>query len=337
MGRDVETGGGGFPTIRIGEVKPLDKTAESWLVEGLWSWRAVGVLGGCPKSSKTWAAVDIALSVASGTKALEAFPVSKPGRVVFFAAEDPQPRIRERFEAIATRRGLAFKTLDVHLIDVPVIRLDEERDQLRLFNTLHKLRPRLLVLDPLVRIHRADENSASEISGLLSFLRSIERGLETAILIIHHTRKDAGSSAQPGQALRGSSDLWAFGDSNLYLRRTRANRLLLTIEHRSAPSPAPVTVALVPEPQPHLEVVIDQDQDREEVIDSPDEVREGILSELRNSPSPLRLEELRTRLRVRKQRVVDALKKLSESDLVRRCGEGFVQTQIPLDMERNDP
>jgi len=66
-----------------------------------------------------------------------------------------------------------------------------------------------------------------------------------------------------------------------------------------------------------------------------DEVSEGILSELRNSPSPLRLDELRQRLRVRKQRVVEALKKLTESNCVRRSGEGFVQAQIPFDEERN--
>lgn len=211
MGRNIETQEHGFPTVRIGDVKPADKSAESWLVEELWSWRAVGLLAGCPKSNKTWAAIDIAISVASGTKALENFPVPKPGRVVFFAAEDPQVFLRERFEAIAARRGLAFKTLDVHLIDVPVMRLDDARDQLRLIHTLETLRPRLLVLDPLVRIHTMEENSASEISVLLSFLRSIERKLETAVLLVHHTRKDAGSGTQPGQTLRGSSDLWAWG------------------------------------------------------------------------------------------------------------------------------
>lgn len=324
----------GFPTIRIGDVKPLEKT-ESWLVEGLWSWRALGVLGGSPKSNKTWTAVDIALSVASGTKALEAYPVPKPGRVVFFAAEDPQARLRERFEAIATRRGLAFKTLDVHLIDVPVLRLDDHHHQVRLVHTLQSLRPRLLVLDPLVRLHRAEENSSTEISGILSFLRSIERELETAIIIVHHTRKDAGSTTQPGQALRGSSDLWAVGDSNLYLRRTRTDRLVLTIEHRSAPSPPPVTVVLVPEPQPHLEVVVDPDQDQAASVQE-DVVTEGILCELRSSPSPLRLDQLRTRLRVRKQRVVDALKRLAELDLVQRSGEGFIQTRLPFDEERTD-
>jgi RecA-family ATPase len=90
-------------------------------------------------------------------------------------------------------RNLALKSLDVHLLDVPSLRLDDAEDQVRLRGTLRRLAPRLLVLDPLVRLHCADENSSGEISTLLSFLRSIERELETAIVLVHHTRKDAGS------------------------------------------------------------------------------------------------------------------------------------------------
>jgi hypothetical protein len=330
MGRHVEAGSPGFPTVRVGDVKPLDKSSGDWLVEGLWSWRGVGVLGGPPKSTKTWAAVDLALSVASGTKAFEVFPVPKPGPVVFFAAEDAPPRIRERFAAISERRGLALEDVDVHLLDVPSLRLDDARSQLRLLHTLRSLRPRLLVLDPLVRLHSGDENSAADVSGLLSFLRSVERELETAVLLVHHTRKDLAVNAAPGQGLRGSSDLWAWGDSNLYLRRARSDRILLTVEHRSAPSPAPVALTLVPDPQPHLEVAIEKDEEAGITPEKPS-LNDEILSEIRNSPEPIRLADLRGRLHVRKQRLVEALRELSESGLVARSGDGFVQKQLSFE------
>lgn len=324
MDDPVDAGRAAFPTVRVGEVKPLDPAAECWLVEGIWGWRAVGVLGGPPKSTKTWTAVDLALSVATGTKAFEAYRVPKPGPVVFFAAEDAQARIRERFAAIAARRNLALKSLEVHLLDVPSLRLDDAEDQVRLRGTLRRLAPRLLVLDPLVRLHCADENSSGEISALLPFLRSIEREMETAIVLVHHTRKDAGPAAQPGLGLRGSSDLWAWGDSNLYLRRTARDRSQLTIEHRSAPAPSPVTLVLVSDPQPHLEVVADTEPANLETEDPRDDVRKGILDELRSSSAPLHLDDLRSRLRVRKQRVVEALRELIESQVVERRGDGFV-------------
>jgi hypothetical protein len=45
--------------------------------------------------------------------------------------------------------------------------------------------------------------------------------------------KGAGN-ARAGQALRGSSEFHAWGDSNLYLRRD-GDDLTLTVEHRAAP------------------------------------------------------------------------------------------------------
>ncbi|MEO6777029.1 MAG: hypothetical protein ABI467_29130, partial [Kofleriaceae bacterium] len=40
-----------------------------------------------------------------------------------------------------------------------------------LTETIDKLRPRLLILDPFVRLHRIDENLAGEVAPLLAYLR----------------------------------------------------------------------------------------------------------------------------------------------------------------------
>lgn len=64
------------------------------------------------------------------------------------------------------------------------------------------------------RLHRLDEYSAQQISGLLSFLRELQCTFDCALLVVHHTSKKR--RGRPGQALRGSSDLHAFGDSDAY-------------------------------------------------------------------------------------------------------------------------
>ena len=46
-------------------------------------------------------------------------------------------------------------------------------------------------------------------------------------------------------ALRGSSELHAWGDSNLYLR-CKKQRILLTVEHRASASPDEITLELPP-------------------------------------------------------------------------------------------
>ncbi len=113
--------------------------------------------------------------------------------------------MRARLQGICRAAGAPFDTLDIAVIDVPVLRLDHGQDRTRLLETVERIRPRLLVLDPLVRLHGIDENAAGEVAPILGFLRSIQRRSQTAVLLVHHARKSGGR--RPGQALRGSSEL----------------------------------------------------------------------------------------------------------------------------------
>jgi hypothetical protein len=204
-----------------------------WLIEGLWSDQAVGILGGEPKCCKSFLALDVALSVASGAPCLRQFPVRRSGPVLLFPAEDSLAIVRQRLEGIAAAAQVPFDSLPVQVITAPTLRLDTPTDRARLLDTIQQLRPLLLILDPLIRLHRVDENDATQIAGLLSYLRELQRQFALAVMLVHHARKDSHAS-RPGQALRGSSELHGWGDSNLYMRRKGA-QLTLSTEHRAAP------------------------------------------------------------------------------------------------------
>jgi RecA-family ATPase len=206
-----------LPVQRASQL-PTAGPQTQWLVEGLWSDQAVGILGGEPKCCKSFLALDVAVSVASGAACLRQFPVGRTGKVLLFPAEDSLPVVRQRLEGIASAAGVSFASLPVEVITVPSLRLDTAIDRQRLANTVRTFQPILLILDPLIRLHRVDENDATQIGALLSFLRELQRQFQVAVLLVHHARKDSHSS-RPGQALRGSSELHGWGDSNLYLRR----------------------------------------------------------------------------------------------------------------------
>ena len=208
-----------LPVVRVGEIQSQEN-AQRWLVEGLWGASSVGVIGGAPKCAKTWLGLDMALSVATGTACLGKYAVPEPGPVLVYLAEDALPVVRERIEGMARHRGLDLGPVEIHVITVPVLRLDRDRDRARLWETTRRLRPRLLLLDPLVRLHGIDENSAGEVAELLAYVRSLQRELDLSVLLVHHTRKNAAGGSAAGQGLRGSGDIHAFGDSNLYLRRS---------------------------------------------------------------------------------------------------------------------
>jgi hypothetical protein len=169
-----------------------------------------------------------------------------------------------------------------------------------------------------VRLHRLDENSASEVSGLLGELRQLQRAWGTAIVLVHHARKSLGG--RPGQGLRGSSDLWAWGDSNAYLTR-RNGSLTLTLEHRHLPAPLPIALELRCDGAARLEVVDGKREDLEPLSSSLDQ---RLLAALRGD-MPLTRTALRARLRVQNQRLGAALRRLEEAGLVRRTRDGWQQ------------
>ena len=201
-----------FPVRHVAAIEPKPKDA-LWLVESLWAASGVGIVGGLPKSLKTWFATELAVAVASGKDALGRFPVKQSGPVLVYAAEDDLPSMRTRFQAIADARGVALKETPIYLIDLPALRLDDHDQLRRLHKTVASLRPRLLVLDPFIRVVRLDENSAQEVSAVLGSLRALQRELDVAVLLVHHMRKSP--SAHLGQQLRGSSDFAAWSDSGI--------------------------------------------------------------------------------------------------------------------------
>jgi hypothetical protein len=232
-----------LPYSRASDISVESGGLTRWLVEGLWSEEAVGILGGEPKCCKSWLALDLAVSIASGAPCLRRFPVRQTGRVLLFPAEDSLAIVRQRLQGICAAAGVGFDALPVDVITAPVLRLDTETDRGRLAATVEALRPVLLILDPMIRLHRVDENDASQIALLLSFLRELQRRFHVAVILVHHARKDSNGS-RPGQALRGSSELHGWGDVNLYVRR-RGAQLTLTTEHRAAPSQDDIPLELV--------------------------------------------------------------------------------------------
>jgi len=295
-----------------------------WLVQGLWSDQAVGILGGEPKCCKSFLALDIALSVASGSPCLRHFPVHRRGTVLLFPAEDSLAVVRQRLEGIAAAAQVPFDTLPVEIITALSLRLDTPADRQRLSNTVKKLRPVLLILDPLIRLHRVDENDATQIAALLSYLRQLQRQFQLAVIVVHHARKDSNAS-RPGQALRGSSELHGWGDSNLYLRR-RGWQLTLSTEHRAAPSQDHIPLQLTQSDQALALSILDPGPSASQPELTPiDRVRQARAK--LQQPAPLRL--LRKLCGIRTAAVSAALLELSDRGEVTHDSKGY-QLILPL-------
>lgn len=279
--------------------------SKRWLVQDLWADQAVGIVGGEPKCCKSFLALDLAVCVASGAPALRHFAVRHTGAVLLFAAEDALCVVRRRLDGIAAAAGVSFSSLDIHVITTPSVRLDLDADRQKLTRTVDALRPVLLILDPFVRLHRIDENASCEVAPLLAYLRQLQRQFHCAVILVHHAKKGA-AHRRAGQALRGSSELHAWGDSNLYLRRER-DALSLTTEHRAAPGQSGLALELR-ESGDALALHIADPRTPETAVASslPDRIEHA----LADVAAPLSRNQLRAACKVRMASLADALAQL---------------------------
>jgi hypothetical protein len=183
--------------------------------------------------------------------------------------------------------------------------------------TVERYRPGLLLLDPLVRLHRLDENSAAEVSGLLSHLRELQRTFGVSILLVHHASKRRRS--QPGLCLRGSSDLHAWTDSTAILSR-RDEDLELVLEHRFALSPAKMRLRLVTDDPPHLVLLGDAPE-----VARTTGLEEAVLDAVTRSEAPMRRGDIRSVVRVNNQRLGETLVALEDAGRISRTKQGWTQ------------
>ena len=304
-------------------VEPAYRLAERseehrWLVTGLWSEQAVGIVGGEPKCCKSFLALDLAVAVAAGVPCLRRFAVPRAGRVLLFAAEDALHIVRRRLEGISAAAGVALANLDIQVITAPTVRLDLDADRRNLAETVARLQPRLLILDPFVRLHRIDENASGEVAPLLAYLRELQRRHDVAVLVVHHAKK-GGGGVRAGQALRGSSEFHAWGDSNLYLRRD-GDDLSLSVEHRAAPSMTPITIELAQRGTALALEVVDR---RDPATPPPSSLDERITATLAGADAALPFAELRACCRVRATTLYERLAVLADTGRIVKTDDGY--------------
>jgi len=310
--------------VCLAHMLPSEVIHNRWLIETLWGLSCVGIIGGEPKCCKSFLGLELAIAVASGVPCLGRFPVHKTGPVLLFAAEDALSTVKERLAGLCRRKGLDLASLPIHILTEPRIRLDVQEDCLRLAATVEKVRPLLLLLDPFVRMHQVDENVAAAVAPLLNVLRDLQRTYDCAVVLVHHARKGAGN-LRAGQALRGSSELHAWLDASLFLRR-KGERLRMWIEHRALPSAEPFSLRLDAQDDAVGLVIDEASPPAPELSSGPPTSlppEERVLNALAEHPSPLSVRRLQQLCRVRTQTLCAILDSLVQQGQVLRLKQGF--------------
>jgi hypothetical protein len=165
-----------------------------WLIQGLWPADAYGVLAAQEKAGKTWAGLDLAVSVASGRPWLGHFACPTPGPVLIFLGEGGERATVRRIQAIATAKGVDPDQLADQLrlcFRVPRLAAAGAGSELAAIQAELAAHPAaLVVLDPLY-LAAAGASGANlyDMGAVLQAIQGVCQDAGCALLVVTHWNK----------------------------------------------------------------------------------------------------------------------------------------------------
>jgi len=165
-----------------------------WLIQGLWPADAYGVLAAQEKAGKTWAALDLAVSVATGRPWLDHFACPNPGLVLVFLGEGGERATVRRIEAIATSKGIDPDQLADQLrlcFRMPRLVAPSAGGELAAIQAELEAHPAaLVVLDPLyLAAAGASGSNLYDMGAVLQAIQGVCQQAGCALLVVTHWNK----------------------------------------------------------------------------------------------------------------------------------------------------
>jgi len=207
------------------EIKPVSelmmRTFEDarWIITGLIP-EGLTLIVGKPKIGKSWFVLESAIRAAQG-KTFIGYETEK-SKVLYYALEDSERRLNKRIGKLGGIKDAENFYYSCTLEPLTAGGLDRIRENL-------DEGFRLIIIDTYARIKTATKRDAyAEETQALAGLQGLALAYQSAIILIHHARKNADSTDLYDQVL-GSTALTGTADSTIFLQRDRkTHRIILS-------------------------------------------------------------------------------------------------------------
>jgi len=181
--------------------KPIEYFIDGLLAQGLY------ILAGSQKVGKSWLALDICHSIATGSDVLKRKTVQ--GTSLYLCLEDNYVRIQDRLFSIS-----AEPTENMHFaVMADTIGNGLENQVEDFYNNHSDLK--VIIIDTLQKVRNETESGYGKDYKEMSMLKAIADKLRIAVVLIHHTRKCKDSD--PFNMISGSTGLRGCADGALVL------------------------------------------------------------------------------------------------------------------------
>ena len=206
----------------IDELMAHNYPPATYLVDHLIPTEAITILSGQSRSYKTYALLDIAVAVASQKPLFEHFETTQ-ANVLIINEEDGERLLQQRFRQLGVEKSAGLPIRISALTDFKL----EDNQVKETIDFCERNAIKLVIIDSLIRVHNADENSAREMSKVFGQLRKFTKA-GIAVVVTQHNRKATQHSTGGASEMRGSSDILAAVDSHIGVKRDTRDRFYLT-------------------------------------------------------------------------------------------------------------
>lgn len=237
-------------------------TTLRWLVDEAWVDGTVGFISGRSKSYKTWIALDLALSIVSGSAFLGRYPVRRTGPVLLIQEEDPSSVLQERLRLIGKMKGMLPKVIKssstfleiefpqypLHIINLQGFNLGHTDRVAQVRKLIAEINPVMVILDPLIVMlgSGVDEYRANEVSTVLQSVKMWREEFGCSVVIVHHWNKGKNEEGtRLAEHMYGSFAFHAWLESALHVMpiipegdddNQQINTIIVEREFKAAPS-----------------------------------------------------------------------------------------------------
>lgn len=179
---------------------------QPWLVKSFFSKSSFGVLYGKSGSRKSFIAIDLSCSIATGTPWQDKNVAA--GAVVYVASEG-QTGMSQRIKAWEIINDK--KADNIYILGQSLL-LSDASDRGKLIESIHDIenkhgvKVQLVVLDTLARNFEGDENSSDAMGKFIRGCDIVKDIIDTTILCVHHCGKDSSKGGRGSSALIGACD-----------------------------------------------------------------------------------------------------------------------------------
>lgn len=182
-------------SFSMGELKSNPPEIK-WLIEDFLAEGRLGAVIATGSTGKSWFLLQLAISVSSGIDFMGMKNPNNEASVLYIIGEENKDDIHRRVSLVKNLYNKESQNIELSNNNLSFLCVNGKHailnekstlySELKLF--IHIRKPKLIILDPLIRFFSGDENNSTEMTRFMEILESLNN-MGTTVLFAHHTSK----------------------------------------------------------------------------------------------------------------------------------------------------